>query len=204
MSAAPYPLVPAGPLAQLPPAHGTGPATRPLSYLQFQPDPWSALPRLVLQVGCLVEFFVVVDAERTHGARDRAHAANLRSEEARGHAGHHHDGRESVEVRHARAYGIAGDLGVVPLDRERDRRCAQDAEIVGVVRVLPDVLAINDQIFSERLLNPGVEFVAKAGSERSGIGGETPDELHSLRPRRRRDCRQPGSRNLCWKARGSR
>src|SRR5450631_1907947 len=30
--------LPAGPLAQLPPAHGTGPATRPLSYLQLKPS----------------------------------------------------------------------------------------------------------------------------------------------------------------------
>ena len=133
----------------------------------IEPDPRSALPRLVLQVGRLVEFLVVVDAERTHGSSGSgAHAADLRSEEARGHAGHHHDGREAVEVRHARADGIAGNLGVVPLDRERDRRCAQDAEVVGVVRVLPDVLAIHDQVFSECLLKPGVEFIAKAGSKR--------------------------------------
>ena len=33
----PNPLVP-GPLAQLPPAQGTGPATRPLSYRQLKPS----------------------------------------------------------------------------------------------------------------------------------------------------------------------
>src|ERR1700733_11395753 len=30
--------LPLGPLAQLPPAHGAGPATRPLSYLQLKPS----------------------------------------------------------------------------------------------------------------------------------------------------------------------
>ena len=57
-------------VAQLPPAHGTGPATRPLSYRQLKPNQGHVLPRLVLHVGGLVELLVVVDAERATSRRD--------------------------------------------------------------------------------------------------------------------------------------
>ena len=46
--------------------------------------------------------------------------------------------------------------------------CAEHAEIVGAVRVLPDVFGVDHQISSERLLQAGVEFVAPAGTERRG------------------------------------
>jgi hypothetical protein len=43
-------------------------------------DPWALLPRLILQVGGLVEFFVVVDAERKPTLPDgRTQAAALRA-----------------------------------------------------------------------------------------------------------------------------
>ena len=51
----------------------------------------------------------------------------------------------------------------MPLDREKDRRIAQYAEVVGAVRVLPDVFAVDHQELSYGLLQTGMEFVAKAG-----------------------------------------
>ena len=64
------------------------------------------------------------------------------------------------KVRHAGADRIAGNLRIVPLDRESDRRVAQHAEVVRPVGVLPDVLAVDHQVFSESLLQAGVEFIA--------------------------------------------
>src|SRR5271154_674230 len=125
-------------------------------------------------MGGLIEMFVVVNpegAEASGGDRDGAYAADLWSEEASGDAGHNDQRGEAVEIRDIRTNGIARDFRIVPLDGEGDRRGAQDAEVVGVVRVLPDVLAVDDQIFSEGLLQAGVKLVAKARSKRSGCAG---------------------------------
>ena len=73
-----------------------------------------------------------------------------------------------MEVGHAYASREPGNLGVVPLNGKRDRSAAQHAEVVGVVRVLPDVFAGEDHILSKRLLQAGVKLVAPARSEWSG------------------------------------
>ena len=72
-----------------------------------------------------------------------------------------------MDIRHADAAGVAGNLRVVPFHREGDRSIAQHAEVIAVVRVLPDVLAGENQIFSEGLLEAGVKFVAPARTQRS-------------------------------------
>ena len=64
--------------------------------------------------------------------------------------------------------GIAGDLGVVPVDGEGDGCVAEDAEVEGVVGVLPDVFAAEDGPLAEGLLEAGVELVADTGVERAG------------------------------------
>ena len=84
--------------------------------------------------------------------------------EARGHTGEHHERRKPVEIRDAGADRVAGNLGAAPFDRECDGRAAYDAEIVGVVGVLPDVLGVHDQVSSEGLLQADVKFVAVAAS----------------------------------------
>ena len=78
---------------------------------------------------------------------------------------------EPMKIGDVRADRIARNFRIVPLDGESDRRGTQDAEVVGVVRVLPDVLAVNYQIFSEGLLQAGVKFIAKTGSKRRGCAG---------------------------------
>ena len=62
-----------------------------------------------------------------------------------------------------------GNFGVVPLDRERDRRVAENAEVVAVVSIFPDILAIEHHMLPESLLQSGMEFIAKAGI--SGVVG---------------------------------
>ena len=59
-----------------------------------------------------------------------------------------------------------GNFGIVPLDREGDRSIAEHAEVVAVVRVFPDVFAIEHDVLAEGLLKPGMEFIAKAGIQR--------------------------------------
>jgi len=45
--------------------------------------------------------------------------------------------------------GLSTGLAVVaPFDRERDRSIAENAEVVTVVRIFPDVLAIDDDVLS--------------------------------------------------------
>src|SRR5271169_3030133 len=125
-------------------------------------------------MGGLIEMFVVVNpegAEASGGDRDGAYAADLWSEEASGDAGHHHQRGEPVVIRDIRTDGVARDFRIVPLDGESNRGGAEDAEVVGVVRVLPDVLAVYHQIFSEGLLQAGVKLIAKARSKRSGCAG---------------------------------
>ena len=120
-------------------------------------EPRSALPWLILQMRRLVESFVMIDPERRKLPLDRcdrnsAGPADLRSEKARGNAGHDNVGSESVEVGEVGAGGESGNLGIVPLDRKRNRSVAQHAEVVAVVRIFPDVFAVEHDVAAERLL----------------------------------------------------
>src|SRR5208282_6166488 len=74
-------------------------------------SPRATLPGLILQVGCLVELFVVIDAEgEVGGGNRRACSADLRMEEARGHTREHHLCRKTVHIRDAHAAGVSGNL----------------------------------------------------------------------------------------------
>ena len=67
-----------------------------------------------------------------------------------------------MEIRDAHPARKARDLRSVPFDRESDGSRAQDAEVVAVVGVLPDVLAREDQISPEGLLESSMKLVAPA------------------------------------------
>src|SRR5579864_1017718 len=69
-------------------------------------------------------------------------------------------------VRHTHAARVSRNLRPLPFHGKRDGSVAQDAEVVAVVRVLPDVLAREDEITPESLLNSGVELITKARIER--------------------------------------
>ena len=84
----------------------------------------------------------------------RARSADLRREETGCHAGHNHVSGEAAEVRYVRASRESRDLRVVPLDWEGDGRGAEDAEIVGIVRVLPDIFGVDHEVPAEGLPKP--------------------------------------------------
>ncbi len=93
------------PIARCIPGHETA-VVAPI-----EAEPWAARPGLVLQVGRLVELFVVVDAEHSTGGQGSGPStADLRCKEARCHAGENHERREAVEVGHAHAPRVSGDL----------------------------------------------------------------------------------------------
>jgi hypothetical protein len=72
-----------------------------------------------------------------------------------------------MELGNFKMQRVAGDLGVMPVDGESYRSVTQDAEVEGVVSVLPDVFTAENQVFAESLLQAGVELVAVAGVEGS-------------------------------------
>src|ERR1700716_159769 len=78
-----------------------------------------------------------------------------------------------MEVRHAHAPGNAGDLRIMPFNRESKRSRPEHTEIVCVMGVLPYILAGEDQVLPERLLQTGMEFIPPARAERSDRVGCT-------------------------------
>ena len=56
----------------------------------------------------------------------------------------------------------AVEFRIVPCDRERDGGVQKRTEVVRVVRVLPEIVRVNQQKFSNRLLKAGIELVAKS------------------------------------------
>ena len=124
--------------------------------------------QLILHVRRLVEPFIMIDAEGQSGLPDRGPGSgNLRRKEASGHRGHHDKRRDVMKVRHIGAQREARDLCIVPIDGKGDGSIAQNAEVECIMRVLPDVFAAEDDIFSESLLQSGVEFVAKTRLQRA-------------------------------------
>src|ERR1700688_611588 len=102
---------------------GTGDQTAVITPIETNPG--SPLGKLILQVSCLIEPLIVVDtkyAGSAHAGRRGSDSADLRLEEARRHAGHHHERREAVVVRHASADGKSWDFRPGPLDGKRDGR----------------------------------------------------------------------------------
>ena len=67
-----------------------------------------------------------------------------------------------MEVGHIRAQVKARDLGVMPVDREGDGGVAQDGEIKGIVGVLPNVVAGEDEVLADSLLQTRMELIAEA------------------------------------------
>ena len=98
----------------------------------------------------LLEVLVVVDAE--HGPIAGAQPADLGLKVTSGSVAHDRQDREAVDVRHADARVEPADLRVVPRNREENWGVQQVAEVVSVVRVLPEIVAINDQVPAKRLL----------------------------------------------------
>src|SRR5258708_15950744 len=67
-----------------------------------------------------------------------------------------------MKVGDASANRKPADFGVVPRNWESNRSIEEDAEVVGVVSVLPQVVGIDNKILAESLLQASVEFVSLA------------------------------------------
>ena len=92
-----------------------------------------------------------------------------------------------MEVGHVHVQGIARNFGVVPVDGEGDGCVAKHAEVERVMSVFPNVLAAEDEVFAQSLLEAGVEFVAEAGD---------------FGCRDARQCRRARERGRCWRSPG--
>src|ERR1017187_2036526 len=81
-------------------------------------------------------------------------------------------GLKALQVGGAYAPGDSIQLGVVPYDRESYGRGAQGAEVVRTVRVLPEVVCVNQQVPADRLLKASIELIPVAGLQRRAHGAE--------------------------------
>ena len=115
-------------------------------------------------MSCLVELFVVVDA-KYGGWRWRRDSGDCWWEEARRDVRHHDKRRQTVKIRKTSANREARNLGIVPFDGEGDGTGTEGVEVIAIVGVLPDVLAAQDEILAEGLLEASVEFVAKTSGQ---------------------------------------
>lgn len=61
--------------------------------------------------------------------------------------------------------GETTDLGVMPFDGKGDGSCAQDGKVIAVMGVLPEVVAVYDEVLANGLLQACVKFVAETGIE---------------------------------------
>ncbi len=77
-----------------------------------------------------------------------------------------HVGLEALEIRRAQPARDAVQFGVVPGNRERNRRIEQQVEIVSVVGILPEIVAVEEEVLSDPLLQSGIELIALAGLNR--------------------------------------
>src|SRR5262249_57271415 len=103
----------------------------------------------------------MINAKDAAGCQgSRARASQLRREKSCRHTGEDGLRRKSVKVGHADSTGEARDFRPLPFDGKCDRRIAQDAEVESIMGVLPNVFAGEDQIFSDGLLQAGMELVA--------------------------------------------
>jgi hypothetical protein len=130
-------------------------------------DPWPVLLRLVLHVCGLLKFLVVVDAERAFRRKVRPQSSHLRIKEPGIHPAEHHERRQTVVVRNARANRKPADLGPFPGDRKENRAIEEHTKVVSIARVFPEIVAVDDQKSSERLLEPAVKLVSLAGPDRA-------------------------------------
>jgi hypothetical protein len=127
-------------------------------------------------VGGLVKLLVVVNAEHIE-CRKESNSRDLRVVEAGRNTRHHDQSRQSMIFRDSCSKHPSGNLRIVPFNWKGDRRSADNPEVESVVGVLPNVLRINNQVFTESLLKTGVEFVAESWSQCPKLqvtpGGET-------------------------------
>ena len=122
--------------------------------------------RLILDVRGLLKFLVVVNAEGSGRRQIGPQAADLRMEKARRDAAGGEKCRQPVKVRQAHAERRPRNLGTVPGNRKENGRVQEIAEVISVVRVLPQLIGINHKVLSECLLEACVKFISLPGKNR--------------------------------------
>ena len=110
---------------------------------------------------------IVVDAESPDSSQICAQAADLRVEEARRDAAGREKRRKAVKVREAYTNRRPMYLGIVPGNREENRGIQEITEVIPIVRVLPKIIRIHDQVLSKGLLKTCMEFIALPWKNRS-------------------------------------
>src|SRR5258708_24856585 len=116
----------------------------------------------MLKMVCLLECLAVVDAEHFSPRGGGAQPADLWREIARPNVSEDGQCREAVEIRHADADRGPVNLRTFPGNGEEDRRVAERGEIIGGVRVLPQVVGGHHHVLSKSLLKASIELVALA------------------------------------------
>src|SRR3979411_2894425 len=71
-----------------------------------------------------------------------------------------------MAVWQAHADGRSIDLRTLPCNGKEDRSVAKRAEVVRVVRVLPQVIGVHDEELPKSLLKAGIELVTLTGANR--------------------------------------
>src|ERR1019366_3687874 len=116
-----------------------------------------------------IEKLIMINAENAGRGRDDRQPCDLRQEESGRNAGHNGKRGKSVRNGHASAQGPSRNLGALPFNWKGNWSAADDTEVVTIVGVLPDVLAVDHEVLAECLLESGVEFIAHTGLNRSQV-----------------------------------
>src|SRR5579871_3659524 len=136
-----------------------------------KPIPGSVRLWLILQMCRLLEGLIVIDPEGSRARSSRVveqNAADLRPEEPRTSMPKHSIGGYAVYLRNRCLHSEAIDLRFRPLNRKRQRRIEQNIEVEITIGVLPEVFAIDDQVFANALLKSGVVLAAACRPQGNG------------------------------------
>ena len=153
-----------------------------------QGDPFGIFRTLIAKAHVGLQRLIVVDPEDASLKRRtlRDEASILREEETRACVAKRPVRLKSLQVGGAHASSHAVELGVVPRDGERDIGVQQRAEVESVVRVLPEIIGVDQDELADGLLKTGVELVAETRLDGNRIRSE-----HGLRkPARAGSARQ--------------
>jgi len=74
-----------------------------------------------------------------------------------------------MQIRHANPTCESGNFGSIPGDWEENWSVAQNAEVIRIVSVFPDVLAGKNKIFANRLRPSRVKLVTPSRAQRSRL-----------------------------------
>src|ERR1019366_4817791 len=114
--------------------------------------------RLILDVRGLLKFLVVVDAEGSNRRQIGSQTTDLRIEEARRNAAGSEKCRQAMKIGQTNTNRGSVNLGTVPSYREEYGSVQEIAEVIPIVRVLPKIVGVHDEIFSKCLLETRMEF----------------------------------------------